>query len=310
MLFENRAAIITGGGRGIGFESAKLLAEEGCRILVVDPGGARDGAADDSTPADEAVAALKALGAEAVACKRSVADFDTAGRIVEQCVDLFGSCDILVNSAGLLRERMIWNMSEEEWTGVVSVQLGGTFNMSRHAAGQMRRQGYGRIINMGSDAWRGTIGQANYGAAKGGIWSLTRALARELGKYGVTANTICPVAATRLTMDDRVKAGFKKRLDSGLITQERYEEIVNMPTPDHVAPLVKYLCSDAAAGINGQCFRSDGAKISIMNEPAETAVIVKTGGGTIYTQKELEKLVPSVLLAGYVNPAPADPQAN
>ena len=305
MSFKDRAAIITGGGRGIGFESAKLLAQAGCNIVVVDPGGARDGSPEDSTPADDAVAVLQGMGVKALAIRQSVADFDTAGEIVKACHDMFGRVDILINSAGLLRERMVWNMSEAEWSGVVNVHLNGTFNMCRHAAGYMRDQKFGRIITMGSDAWRGTIGQANYGAAKGGIYSLTRALARELGKYGVTANTICPTAATRLTLDQRVKDGFRKRLEAGLITQERYEEVVNMPQPEYIAPLVQYLCSEAAADVNGQCFRAEGTRVSVMTEPAEKAAIFKADGAEKFGQDELADLIPRILLADYTNPAPA-----
>lgn len=305
MLLKDRAAIITGGGRGIGFESAKLLAEQGASIVVVDPGGARDGSAEASTPADDAVAELTRMGAKAIAVKESVADFDTAGGIVKKCVDEFGSCDILINSAGLLRERMIWNMSEEEWSGVLTVHLNGTFNMCRHAAGYMREQGFGRIITMGSDAWRGTIGQANYGAAKGGIYSLTRALARELGKYGVTANTICPTAATRLTLDQRVKDGFKKRLEAGLITEARYNEVINMPQPEYITPLVLYLVSEASADVNGQCFRAEGTRVSVMADPYEKAAIFKANGSEKFSQDELADLIPRILLADYTNPAPA-----
>lgn len=305
MNFKDRAAIITGGGRGIGFESAKLLAQQGCNIVVVDPGGARDGTPDGSAPADEAVKELEAIGVKAIAVKDSIADFDTAGNIVNTCVETFGSCDILINSAGLLRERMVWNMTNEEWRGVIDVHLNGTFNMCRHAAGQMRKQKYGRIITMGSDAWRGTIGQANYGAAKGGIYSLTRALARELGKYGVTANTICPTAATRLTLDQRVKDGFQKRLDAGLITKERYNEVVNMPQPEFIAPLVQYLCSDESADVNGLCFRAEGARVSVMADPYEKAAIFKADSSGMFSQDELADLVPRILLADYANPAPA-----
>jgi 3-oxoacyl-[acyl-carrier protein] reductase len=200
---------------------------------------------------------------------------------------------------------MVWNMTEEEWKGVLNVHLDGTFNMCRHAAGYMRNQKFGRIITMGSDAWRGTIGQANYGAAKGGIYSLTRALARELGKYGVTANTICPTAATRLTLDQRVKDGFKKRLEAGLITEARYNEVVNMPAAEYIAPLVAYLVSEDAADVNGQCFRAEGTRVSVMADPYEKAAIFKAAGAEKFNHDELADLIPRILLAEYTNPAPA-----
>jgi 3-oxoacyl-[acyl-carrier protein] reductase len=161
---------------------------------------------------------------------------------------------------------------------------------------------------MGSEAWRGTVGGANYGAAKGGVFSLTRAIARELGKYGVTANTVCPAAATRLTLDEAVKEGFRKRLEAGLVTKERYDAVVNMGGPEHVAPFVAYLCSDEAANINGQAFRAEDRKIGIYNEPELKASVVKAGNEP-FTQDEIRKLVPSALLQNYVNPAPAEGEA-
>jgi NAD(P)-dependent dehydrogenase (short-subunit alcohol dehydrogenase family) len=180
--------------------------------------------------------------------------------------------------------------------------------MIHHASKVMREKRWGRIVNMGSEAWRGTVGQCNYGAAKGGVFSLTRAMARELGKYSVTVNTMCPAAATRLTLDDAVKEGFKKRLAAGLITQERYDQVVHMGGPEHVVPFACYLVSDHAAHINGQAFRVEEGRVAIYNDPEIKASLMKNGKG-VFDFDELVKMVPQALLQNYINPAPAEDEA-
>lgn len=306
MQLENRAAIVTGGARGIGRAIAEELARCGAAVVIMDPGTTKDGAGVEGPgAAEEAAAAIRAAGGRAVAAAESVADHEACGRVVELCKKEFGSVDILINNAGVLRPKMIWNMPVESWDVVVNTHLRGQYSMIHHAAPHMREQKWGRIVNMGSEAWRGTVGGANYGAAKGGVFSLTRAVARELGKYGVTANTICPAAATRLTLDEAVKEGFRKRLEAGLVTKERYDAVVNMGGPEHVAPFVAYLCSDEAANINGQAFRVEERKIGIYNDPELKASLVKAGSEP-FTLEEIRKLVPSALLQGYINPAPAE----
>lgn len=301
---EGKAAIVTGGGRGIGREIALGLAAEGASVVVADPGVARDGEGTDLAPAEQVAAEIKAKEGKAVPDFRSVVDFQAAGEIVQSCVEHFGRVDIVVNGAGVLRERIIWNLSEEDWDTVLKVHLYGTFNMCRHASRRMREQGHGRMINITSDAWRGTVGQSNYGAAKAGIVGLTRALARELGRYGVTVNSIAPLAATRMTMDEGVKEGMGKRLQAGLITKEAYEAFLRMPGPQYVAPLVTYLASDASADINGQVLHIERGRVSIYSEPVETRTIFKTTEDGMFRVEELEEAVPRTLLVGYVNPAP------
>jgi len=309
MRFKNKAAIVTGGARGIGYAIAEALAREGAAILVLDPGGAKDGAAEEGSPAEQAVAQIRAAGGRAVACAESVADFDACGRAVALCIEQLGSVDIVINNAGVLRPKMVWNMSQTDWDLVVSVHLKGQFNMIRHAAGHMRERGWGRIINMGSEAWRGTVGQINYGAAKGGVFSLTRGCARELGRYGITVNTVCPAAATRLTMDDAVKEGFRKRLAAGLITQARYDQVINMGGPEFVAPFACYLASEEAGHINGQAFRVERGMIGIYNEP-ELRASLSYPQDRVPSFEELASLVPKSLLQNYTNPAPrAEPDA-
>jgi len=304
---KGRSAVVTGAGRGIGREVALALAAEGAKVVVNDPGVGRGGEGTDLAPADEVVAEIKKNGGEAIANHDSVADFAAAGEMIKNCVDTFGSIDIVVNCAGVLRDRMAHNMTEEEWDFVLAVHLKGTFNTCRHAAGYMRKQGFGRIINMASAAWQGSVGQANYSAAKGGIVSLTRTMARELGRRGGTCNAIVPMAATRMTLDDDVKAKFKKQLDDGEITQARYEELVNMPGPEHIARVIAYLATDAAANVNGLCVRSAGGTVGIYSEPKIVKTIHKDYNKYgLWELDELEELFPSILLSEYVNPAPPE----
>jgi len=231
---EGKNAVVTGGGRGIGRELALALAAEGARVVVNDAGVERDGRGSSASPADEVAQLIKDRGGVAVASYESVADHAAADRIIKACVDNFGRIDILCNLAGIARERMVFNLLEEDWDAVIAVHLKGTFNCTKHACIRMREQKSGRIINTTSEAWRGTVGQSNYGAAKGGIVSFTMSVAREMAKYGVTCNAICPGAATRMTLSDEVKQGFKKRYEAGLITKERLDLMLDMPGPEFV----------------------------------------------------------------------------
>ena len=303
MRFEGRSAIVTGGARGIASPSPS--AGEGRRQVIMDRAH-QDGGSTDHSAGEEAVAKIRAAGGSALLAAESVADHEACGRTVALCAEKFGSVDILVNNAGVLRPKMIWNMPVEDWDVVVDIHLRGQYSMIHHAAPHMRRQRWGRIVNMGSEAWRGTVGGANYGAAKGGVFSLTRAMARELGKYGVTANTVCrprpPPHARRA-----VKEGFRKRLEAGLVTKERYDAVVNMGGPEHIARSSP-ISAHEAANIN-RPFRAEDRKIGIYNEPELKASVVKAGDEP-FTQDEIRKLVPSALLGGYVNPArPAPPRA-
>jgi NAD(P)-dependent dehydrogenase (short-subunit alcohol dehydrogenase family) len=169
----------------------------------------------------------------------------------------------------------------------------------------MREQRWGRIINTTSTAWISAVGHCNYGAAKAGIVGLTRNVARELGRYGVTCNAYAPTAATRFTLSEDVIAGFRKRYEAGLMTKERFEELTNPPSPETVTPFLIYLCTDAAEDINGQVFDVTGGDIAIYSEPVKKKSILKEEG--LWTVEELIELVPRVLLEGYKNPAPAEP---
>src|SRR5438093_8509902 len=196
---KGRNAVVTGAGRGIGRAVAMLLASEGANVVVNDSGVSVDGSGHDNGPAEQVAKEIKDAGGSAVANYDSVATAAGGENMVRQCVDAFGRIDILINVAGILRDRMIFNMAEEEWDDVIRVHLKGHFNTIKPASILMRQQRFGRIVNFSSiSGLRGNSGQANYGAAKAGIAGLTRVVARDLGRYGVTCNCIAPGAMTRM----------------------------------------------------------------------------------------------------------------
>ncbi|MBT6276741.1 MAG: SDR family oxidoreductase [Chromatiales bacterium] len=304
MNLEGKAAIVTGAGRGIGKEVAKLLAREGASVIVNDPGVGRGGEAEEGKPADDVVEEIRSEGGTAIANYDSVADYASAGRMVAQCVEVFGKIDGLVNVAGMLRERMIWNMTEEDFDQVILVHLKGHWNMCHHASKVMRTARFGRIVNFSSDAFKGSVGQCNYAAAKAGIIGLTRTIARECGKYGITANAICPLAATRMTVNDAVIAGWKRRLDSGLLTQAQYDSRMAMPGPEYVAPMVGYLCTDEAEDVNGQIFHAEKGLIHTYHYGEEARSMYKQDDNGMFSVDELKESIPASLMAGVANIAP------
>lgn len=296
---EGKAAVVTGAGRGIGRAIALELAKEGARVVVNDLGTGRSGEGTDASAAEEVVAEIRKNGGEAVPNADSVADFAAAGRMIQSCIDNFGRIDILVNVAGILRDRMVHKMSEEEWDAVINVHLKGTFNTIRHAAPHMREQKSGRIINFASESWLGIIaGQPNYAAAKGGIVSLTREVAGEMRNKNVTVNAITPTAATRMNMNDDVIANMKKMLESGVITQEMFDEFMDMPGPEFLAPVIAYLATDEAVGITGKVIACGGGRVALYSDPVEIKGLYKDhrkdGPWTI---DDLTRLVPRMLLA-------------
>ncbi|RLC95090.1 MAG: 3-hydroxyacyl-CoA dehydrogenase [Chloroflexi bacterium] len=307
---KGRNAVVTGGGRGIGKAVALALAEEGANVVVCDIGGAVDGSGVDKTPADEVVEECKKLGVKAIAQCGDVSKFADAEAAVKACVDNFGRIDIVCNIAGIDRPKMIWNMSEEEWDQVVAVHLKGTFNFIRNAAPLMREQRYGRIINTVSEAFTGGPSHLNYAAAKGGIATLTYGAARELGRYGVTCNAICPRAWTRMTADDKVIEGIKKRIAAGLMPADQLDRMMNeLADPSYFAAFVAYLASDEAANVNGQIFFVSGTELGHWTQPVvENKVTRDWKKEGPWRFDELVKLVPEKLLVGYVNPAPPQPE--
>lgn len=306
---KGRNAVVTGAGRGIGRAVALALAEEGANVVVCDLGGSRDGTGTDQTPADTVAEECRRLGVKAVPHYGDVSNFSTAEDMVRTCVTKFGRIDILCNIAGILRPRMIFNMSEDEWDRVLAVHLKGTFNLCRHACVLMRQQRYGRIINCTSEAYAGTVGHANYAAAKGGIVSLTYDIAREMGRYGMTCNAFAPRARTRLSVGDDLTEGLQKRIEAGLISEERLKGMEETrregADPEYFASFMAYLASDAAANINGCVFVASRATIGIWNHPQIVRQISRDwDAADKWSVGELEKLVPQELLVDYVNPGP------
>ena len=301
-LLDGKVAVVTGSGRGLGRAEALLFASEGAKVVINDLGGGADGAGAAATPADEVVAEIKKMGGEAVANYDSVATWKGGENIIKAAVDAFGKIDILVNNAGILRDRMVFNMSEDEWDIIQKVHLYGHFYCTRHATAFFRQQRSGRIINTSSQAGLGNMGQANYSAAKEGIVGFTRTVAMDMAKYGVTCNCIRPLAATRLTLSPELKAAMEKKASEsgGGLGLDLGAEMQKL-APEHIAPLVVYLATDAAANINGKTFFVGGGEIGLYSEPAITASIFKDG---FWGVKELVDLMPKSLTKGFW-PAPA-----
>lgn len=307
---DGKVAIVTGAGRGIGRGIALLLAQEGTRVVVNDPGVGTDGTGHDAGPADEVAAEVKKAGGEAIANYDSVASMEGGENILKTALDTWGRLDILINNAGILRDRMIFNMSEEEWDAVIAVHLKGHFACTKPAAILMRQQRHGRIINMSSTSGLvGNPGQANYGAAKAGIAGFTRVVARDLGRYGVTCNAIAPAAPTRLTAtvpqaarDIRTRAGIQGAASQALAGQRPGRPA--MGHADDIAPMAVYLCTDQAWNVNGQVFGVSGGSVSLLHHPTPMRTIFKPDRWTL---EELLDIVPQRLMGGIPNPAAPPP---
>ena len=305
MNLEGKAGIVTGAGRGIGRAIALLMAKEGASVIVNDVGAGREGQANKDQSANEVVDEIKKAGGKAIANSDSVAEYASAGRMVRTCADTFGKIDFVVNTAGMLRERMIWNMTEEDFDLVIGVHLKGTWNMAHHAIKLMRGARFGRVVNFSSDAFKGSVGQCNYAAAKAGIIGLTRTIARECGQYGITANAMCPFAATRMTVNDAVIANWKRRVEAGLLTQKEFEARMAMPGPEYIAPMVGYLCTDAAKDVNGQIFHAEKGHYHTYQYGEVARSIYKWDNGGMFTVDELVDTIPQSRMAGIPNVAPA-----
>ncbi|MFI6683798.1 3-oxoacyl-ACP reductase [Streptomyces sp. NPDC050485] len=290
---EGLTAIVTGAGRGLGRAEALELARLGAAVVVNDFGQpGRDGSGQASKgPAEEVAAEIRAAGGRAVAHTGDVADHQHARELVQLAIDTYGKLDILVNNAGILRDRMIFSMSEAEWDSVIHVHLKGHFNTTRFAAAHWRERSkaaggpvYGRIVNTSSEAFlAGSAGQPNYAAAKGGIVGLTTSTALALGKYGVTANAICPRARTRMTED--VFAAIPANSGS----QEPGDGQLDPLAPEHVSPLVGYLASPAAAKVNGQLLVVHGGMVAIVERPKVAAQF--DSAKEAFSYQELDELI-------------------
>lgn len=294
-----KVAIVTGAGRGIGRAEALALASEGARVVVNDLGCANDGTGEATEPADEVVAEIIKNGGEAVVNYDTVATEEGGENIVKTALVSFGRLDILVNNAGILRNKMVFNTTAEGWDAVIKVHLYGHFNTIKPACVLFRQQKSGRIVNTSSSAGLGDdFGYTSYGAAKEGIIGLTRAVAKDMGKYGVTCNAIRPAAATRLTRSEEAIGFYQKY--RGVDIAHPPEEF---QTPETIAALVVWLVSDDSTNVTGRTFNVGSGRIAIYSEPVDEKTIRRDGEFTI---DEVFEKMPSTLAAGLGKPVSPD----
>jgi NAD(P)-dependent dehydrogenase (short-subunit alcohol dehydrogenase family) len=283
MMLKGKVAVVTGAARGIGREIALLMAKHGARVVVNDYGGSEAGSGTAKGPADEVIGEIKKAGGEAVANYDSVASMAGGQAIIKTAVDAFGRVDVVVNNAGILRDRMIFNMSEEEWDAVINTHLKGSFAVTRAAAPLMREQKSGRFINMTSTSGLvGNVGQANYAAAKLGILGLTKATALDMARYNVTANCISPFAWTRMI----------GTIPAETETQKARVEKIKRMGPEHIAPVAVFLASDAAKEVTGQIFGVRGKEIMLFSHERP---IMRVHDDRGWTPEKLAEMFPGTL---------------
>jgi NAD(P)-dependent dehydrogenase (short-subunit alcohol dehydrogenase family) len=269
-IVAGKVAIVTGAGRGIGRAIALGFAREGAKVVVCDIGASLEGAGTDASLAQETVAQIKQLGADAIAATLTITRPENAEAIVRSALAAFGRVDILVNNAGILRDVIFHKMSPSEWSDVMAVHLDGSFNMSRACAGHFRAQNSGAFVHMTSTSGLiGNLGQANYMAAKLGIVGLSRGIALDMARFNVRSNCIAPFAFTRMIESLAAKADEQERV-------ARFQQM----TPDTVAPLAVYLASDRAAGISGQIFAVRNNEVFLFNQPRPIRSLHRGDGWT------------------------------
>ena len=274
MSLENRVAVVTGAGRGIGKAIAMTLAEMGASVVVNDLGGTTAGGGKDTSPADEVVAEIKAKGAQAVANYESVSEYESAGRIIDAAISSFGKIDILVNNAGISTGGPIYELEPEVFDRVVKVHLYGTFNCTRHACIPMKEQGWGRIVNLVSRAGIvGSGGACAYGSGKGGIFGFTNVVARDLAPFGITVNNVNPQAAVTRMVTEAIDRAKERGADPA--SAERMIQMAQ--DPKDVAVVAAFLCTEEAANVNGQTFFAAPGSVGLFQPLTVTQHLVKDG---------------------------------
>ena len=309
---DGRVAIVTGAARGIGRGVALMLAEEGAKVVVADFGGALDGTGGDRGPADDVVEEITKAGGTAIASYGDVSKYADTEATARRALDEWGRIDILCHVAGILRDRMVFNMTEEEWDAVLSVHLKGAFNSVRTVVPSMLAQQYGRILLFASGSGLGSPGQANYSAAKEGMVGFSRAIARELGPYGIAVNAVYPGGQTRMSASVPTNRD-QLRARSGIATAPR----TNVPymmeedrlggsprDPLNNAPSVAWLCSEAGGAVAGQVISTSGWQVS---RYTQRHAIRSISAPRRWSVEELQDMVPNHLANGIVNPAPKAP---
>jgi NAD(P)-dependent dehydrogenase (short-subunit alcohol dehydrogenase family) len=296
---DEKVAVVTGAGRGIGREIALLMAQEGAKVVVNDLGGTTDGTGTTSI-AEEVAQEIRDLGGEAVSNTESVAEVAGGESMLASALDAFGRMDILVNNAGILRDLTVFKMEEADWDAVIAVHLKGHYCCSRPFARYIREQNHTgcRIINFSSvSGLYGNFGQLNYGAAKAGIAGFSRVLALELAKYGCTVNTISPGALTRMTIPLRENRGEKTE-----------DSDIESGGPQHIAPIVAWLAGEEGASITSEIFHTGRGGIGIMQQPRVIKQYKKSSG--VWQLDELDSIVPDLVEARQANLAAADDPSN
>jgi NAD(P)-dependent dehydrogenase (short-subunit alcohol dehydrogenase family) len=287
-ICDGRIVVITGAGGGIGRAHALAFAAEGARVVVNDLGGSRDGTGTSASPAQGVVDEIVAAGGEAVANTDDISTWDGSKNLIQQAIDHFGGLDVVVNNAGILRDRMLTNMTEAEWDAVIKVHLKGTFGPSHHAAAYWRdrskegRSNDARIINTSSPSGLfGNVGQSNYGAAKAGIAAFSVIAAQELGRYGVTVNAIAPTALTRMTED----LAFVQAMRD---PNSDFDPLA----PENISPIVVWLGSASSKDVTGRVFSVLGATISVTEGWVNGPTVTRT---ETWTPGELAEIIPDLV---------------
>jgi NAD(P)-dependent dehydrogenase (short-subunit alcohol dehydrogenase family) len=293
---EGKVAVVTGGARGIGREECLSLAREGAAVIVNDFGGGADGTGGADEPATAVADEIVAAGGKALPHFGDVSRMQTGEELAQLALDQFGRLDILINNAGILRDRMLHNMSEAEWDAVIAVHLKGTFVCTRAAATVFKDQGSGAVVNTGSESGLGNMGQANYAAAKEGIVGFTRTAARDLGRYGARCNVIRPRAATRLTLSDELKEANERARKSG--QQAPDLSYIEKWVPEGVAAFATWLCTDAAKEINGEDFIISAQQVSLMSRPSPEKTVFTADA---WSMDQLDAELPTSITQGLRN---------